>query len=395
MRESFASIDRNVYITPSPQAVATLMASHGSEACEKRWHWIDPRTLGGFARTGRALLGQSPGVKRPRSTSPLQEAVGIEAAYALRSRAAGERAAGMGKNLLMYIEQARGLTDLPRADYAERGRTVSLSRAAERGEPGAAEAREAARAFELAVGRVLELALALVPEQPATGRFRLPEPSPALATALAGCERAAVERVLPSLAGPPSVPVPIPSQEPTPMSETSTLPRGGAKRLIPASDAEILRAYAVTPRAPDLADLWGVREGTVYYHLCRLGLTKPYGKTKPSSTEAVPVPASPTQAPVAPHAPAPSQTNVVPFAAHPVVDANASTDSHAPAIVEEPVHSLPAPPRPGYPIHRGRLTVEDLALAVALARRAGLDAQDALEWVRADVAEATYANGRA
>lgn len=386
MRESFASIDRNVYITPSPQAVAKLMASHGSEACERRWYWIDPRTLGGLARTGRAVLGQPSGVKRARATTPLQEAVAMEAGFLLGSRAAGERAARMSANTLQYIEQERGITDMPRAAYDERRRRGELTRAADRGDPVAAAAIEATREFELAIGKVLTIALALVPEQPPTGRYRLPPPSPELAAALGECERAAVLKAFPTLAGPPFDPAPVPPQEPAPMTETANV---SPKRLAPIDDDQIRRDHAATPKAADLAAQWGVCEGTVYSHLRRLGLTKPRGgarapKPAPSPVEV----AAPVQAPA-------HQTNIVPFAAHPVADGVASTDSHAPALVEETVTSLPAPPLQGYPIFRGRLTVEDLALAVALARREGFSPQDAIEWVRADVAEAAYSSGRA
>jgi hypothetical protein len=363
-RQSFASIDRLVYVTPKPEVVARLIESHGLETAERRWHWLDRSTLSSMGRLGRALLGQSSGVKRPRSTTRLQEAVGIEAGYVLGSRAAGERAADMRPSSLTAIEHERGLVDMPRVDNAEKGRALSLKRAADRGEPGAAEAIQAARAFEKAVARVLELALALVPEQPATGRFCLPEPSPELAAALSGCERAAVERVFPGLAGP------VPLKEPAPMTETAA--NVSPKRLAPTDDAQIRGDHAATPKASDLAVQWGVSEGTVYYHLRRLGLTRPHGKAK---------------------APTPAQTNVVQFSpSHPVADGGPPTDSHAPDTSEAPVTSLPAVPRPGYPAFRGRLDVDGLALAVELARRTGLDPLDAISWVRADAASAAYSS---
>jgi hypothetical protein len=373
-RQSFASIDRLVYATPTPQAVARLVESHGLETAERRWHWLDRRTICGLGRMGRAILGKPSGASRQRATTPLQEAVAIEAAYILGSRAAGERAGGMGPSSLIYVEQLRGILDVPRADYAERGRVVALSRAAERGEPGAAEAIEAARAHELAVGQVLELALALVPEQPRVGRYRMPDPSPELAAALGECDPVAIERVFPGLSA-ARVAVPPPVEEPNPMSQTSTI--GGAERRVPDDD-QIRRDRAATPRAADLAERWGVGESAVYSHLRRLGLTRPRGGVKRAAASSQP------------------QTNVVPFAsAPPVVDGGASPDSHAPDMSEERVHSLPAVPRPGYPTFRGRLCAEDLVLAVELARRTGLDPLDAISWVRADAAEASYAAGRA
>ncbi|WP_279357300.1 hypothetical protein [Methylobacterium indicum] len=375
-RQSFASIDRLVYATPAPEVVARLIESHGLEVAEGRWHWLERRTICGLGRMGRAILGKPSGVKRPRASTPLQEGVAVEAAFVLGSRAAGERAAAMGPSSLLAIEQERGILNLPRADYAERGRIVARSRAAERGEPGAAEAIEATREFERQVGQVLTIALGLVPEQPPTGRYRLPELSPELAAALGECERAAVLKVFPGLAGPPFDPAPILPEETAPMTETAA--NVSPKRVVPSDDAEIRRAHAATPRAADLAAQWGVGESAVYARLRRLGLTRPRGGVKRAAPASQP------------------QTNVVPFAsAYPALDGGLAPDSHASDVSEEPVASLPAVPRPGYPIHRRRLDVEGLAIAVELARRTGLDPLDAISWVRADAASAAYAAGRA
>ncbi|TXM74168.1 hypothetical protein FV218_10190, partial [Methylobacterium sp. WL69] len=203
MRDTLGSIDRDVYKTPEPTAVAQLFASHGPEAAETRWQWIDPRTLGTLARTGRAQLGVEPVIRRACSTTPMQEAVGIEAGYILGGRTAGQRAAGIRTDGLTPIEHERGLTDMPKASGAERGRRVSLSVAARNGDAAAAAEMESIAEYELAVRLVLKLALGLVPEQPPLGRYVLPEASTDLAELLADHPRAAVVAVFPALAKPP------------------------------------------------------------------------------------------------------------------------------------------------------------------------------------------------
>jgi hypothetical protein len=373
MRDCLGSIDRNVYMTPEPTAVAQIYASHGAEAAETRWHWIDPRTLGTLARTGRALLGQGPVIRRARATTPMQEAVGIEAGYILGSRTAGQRAAWMRTDGLTPVEQERGLVDMPKISNAERGRRLSLSAAARNGDAAAASEVEAIADHELAVGRVLQLALGLVPEQPPLGRYVLPEASAHLAELLADHPRAAVLAVFPALADPPFA-TPVPVQPESPAMPTPTVAKGRERRV--PSDAEIRAAHAETPRAPDLAERWGVSVAAVYTHLRRLGLTRPaWGR----GLDAKPV------APVQP------ETNVVPFSAPvPPTDSRALTVEAAPAA-EAPIQVYSTPAR-GEPAFRGRLDVEALALAVELSRRTGLAPQAAISWVRADLAEAAIAS---
>lgn len=53
-------IARDVHMRPTSIAVARLVASHGSEAAEARWYWINPRTLGDWALRGRVELGWDP-----------------------------------------------------------------------------------------------------------------------------------------------------------------------------------------------------------------------------------------------------------------------------------------------------------------------------------------------
>ncbi|KQO49744.1 hypothetical protein [Methylobacterium sp. Leaf85] len=218
MRESFASINKLVYETPSPEKVAKIFATCGAEAAEERWHWIEPRTLGALARAGRAILsGTVSASSRVRTASPEQEAVAIEAGFALRSRAAGERAAGMGLNSLMCVEHERGILDMPRISPRDRGRNALDGHAANRGDADAAARIEARHAHERAVAGVLRVALAMVPDQPSTGRYRLPEPTDELAAALAGHDPAAIAIVFPGLVEAPVTPA---IEEPKPMTVT-------------------------------------------------------------------------------------------------------------------------------------------------------------------------------
>ncbi|UMY18787.1 hypothetical protein MMB17_05580 [Methylobacterium organophilum] len=375
MRDTLSSIDRNVYVTPDPVAVAKLFESHGAEAAESRWHWIEPRTLAGLARIGRSLQGQGPTTRRERSTTALEEAIAVEAAYALGSAAAGERAAGIRNNAILPVAQERGLVDVPRCSSEARGLAVSLTSRAGRGDLAAAARIEALRDHERAVADVLRIALGLVPEQPPRGRYVLPEPSAELADALGECQREAVIAVFPALAGAPFDPAPAaPEEEPAAMPETETTPdaRRGRERRVPG-DAEIRAAHAETPRAPELAVRWGVSTAAVYTHLRRLGLTRP--RRIEAVGEFLPE-APPSDLP---------QTNVVPFLAPVAAD---SRDE------DEGGLSLYCEPDPDGVAFRGRLDVEGLALAVELARRTGLAPQAAISWVRADLAEAALANGR-
>ena len=128
----------------------------------------------------------------------------------LGSGPAGERAAGVRTNASLSAFSQRGI-DPPILDYALRGRLSSLGLRARHGDPDAAAERDRRFAFERAVGDVLRKAFqhAGLDGQPATGRFRLPNPSPALAHALAGCDPEAVRTVFPDLGFPPALPASI------------------------------------------------------------------------------------------------------------------------------------------------------------------------------------------
>lgn len=80
-----------------------------------------------------------------------------------------------------------------------RGRATQDSKDAARGDQAAADRIAARRRHAEQVYAVCLAAVAMVPEQPPTGRPRLPEPSPELAAALAGFDRDAVAAVFPSL----------------------------------------------------------------------------------------------------------------------------------------------------------------------------------------------------
>ena len=161
-------------------------------------------------------------------------------------------------------------------------------------------------------------------------------------------------------------------------------------RAVP-SDAQIRREHAETPAAGDLAQRWGVTTSCVYQHLRRLNLRAPaVARPDAAPAAAAPVAVEPKATVDAPVAPAPmpaapvSATNVVAF--------------EAPWIVSEAGDPEPAPQRvviharPPEPVARaaprtvGRLGVEDLALAYGLACRAGNPPEEAIRFVRADVA---------
>ncbi|MEG9525125.1 MAG: hypothetical protein MIL41_05040 [Hyphomicrobiales bacterium] len=59
-----------LHITPAPEAVAGLIASHGVDVAQARWSWIGTRTLAALARVGRVRLGweAAPNNGRTRST---------------------------------------------------------------------------------------------------------------------------------------------------------------------------------------------------------------------------------------------------------------------------------------------------------------------------------------
>ncbi|MFV4681418.1 hypothetical protein ACNJU6_20980, partial [Mycobacterium tuberculosis] len=91
------------------------------------------------------------------------------------SSAAGERAGGLSSSSLHGAFTGRGL-DWPRQSSADRSVTSRDVAKASKGDAAAAARIEARRAHERAVFAVVKAALALVPEQPPTGRPVLPEP---------------------------------------------------------------------------------------------------------------------------------------------------------------------------------------------------------------------------
>ncbi len=194
-------IARDVHMRPTSIAVARLVASHGSEAAEARWYWINPRTLGDWALRGRVELGWDPlpqtGARRRAFPEDVENAA-VEAAFALGSGAAGEAAAGMAPSSLQRAFFARALT-WPRSSTATRSRNTRDGYLANRGDAEARARVDARLAHGRAVYEVCRAALALVPDQPPSGRPRLPEPGPALAAALATFPPAAVAAVFPSL----------------------------------------------------------------------------------------------------------------------------------------------------------------------------------------------------
>ncbi|UYW28299.1 hypothetical protein OKC48_07230 [Methylorubrum extorquens] len=369
-RQSFASIDRDVYMTPEPEAVARLVDQYGAEAAEERWHWIDARSLGNLARAGRARLGMrslNPG--RTRSSDAAQEAAAVEVAFLVGSQRAGERAAGMNLNGLLGVLNERGITDMPKLRGAARAENSRDGHLASRGDAEAAARIEARLEHERDLYAVMRAALALVPEQPATGRYVLPENSPALAAALAGHPPDAVDRAFPGLlpragegpvdaeweaAAPPAESPAIPAQE----SVMNLAPRA---RSVP-SDAAIRAHHAETPKAADLAARWGVSTACVYQHLRRLGL----GRAAEAPVPALPAPA-----------PAPEGTNVVAFTPAPHVEPASVPATVAPRAAVQWDVAFP-----------NRLGLDDLVLAVALSQRAGLGADEAIRFVRADAAAA-------
>lgn len=195
-----SDIDRHVHMTPAPEAVARLMATHGPAAAHGRWYWIAARTLDGMALRGglNTAAPDRPRIRRRRGTPLDVELAAVEAAFALGSARAAEDAAGMGKSALQPALNIRGLP-WPGVSSAVRGRNTRDGQLADQGDAAARARIEARLAFNRAVFEVCRAALALVPEQPETGRRRLPEPGPALAAALADFPPAAVEAVFPSL----------------------------------------------------------------------------------------------------------------------------------------------------------------------------------------------------
>lgn len=369
-------VDQAAYMRPKPEAVARLVASHGMEAAATRWHWMDERTLGAITRTGRAVLGEAPAARRARSYTDEDVAVTVEASYVLGSTTRGERASGIYHNGGRACFEERGL-DHVRVSVEERGLAARIGHAANRGDAEASAQRDAQLAHEIAVGRVLRAALRLVPEQPATGRYVLPPVGDALRAALAGEDPTAVAVVFPGLdltVAPESPPVaPAPEAAPvTLLSPTSEIvlpaaPEASAPQPTEGSAAPVRKARA-RGRMPNaetlqrdhasgesalvLAIRYGVTANAVYQAWQRLGLPAG-GRLRKRKAFSQPIPQA--QAPVS--------------AAAPAADGG-----------KELVVYVDPPP--------GRLPLTDLALAVTLARDTGLSRDEAIAWIRADIAAA-------
>lgn len=361
-------VDHAAYMRPKPEAVARLVASHGLEAAASRWHWMDERTLCSIARSGRAALGEAPVKRRTRSFTDEDTAVVIEASYVLGSTTRGERAAGLYHNGGRGCFEERGL-DYVRVSSEERGRSARIGHAANRGDAAAAAERDAMHAYELAVGRVLRAAFRLVPTQPETGRYVLPPLDDALRIALAGEDPTAIAAVFPDLGLPPAVPIESPAAEPeaetvsetvlatetVQPSEDGELEPAGApvrkvsrgRRRLPDDEA-IRRDHAEGAPASELARYYGITVNGLYQAWRRLGLPAGGRARKPKRRDPLPIP------------------QALP------VD-----------VGTELVVYTELPP--------GRLPLVDLALAVTLARDTGLSRDEAIAWVRADIA----ASGRA
>jgi hypothetical protein len=192
------TIDAHLYARPDPVVVAMILATKGQDAAQERWHWCEPRTLATLARIGRARTGMAPKGSRVR-TSALsgREAIAVEAAAVLDSLTAVDTALGVPVNSTRVAFQARGLP-IPR-NGTTRSVEGQLGRRIRRGDETAAVEREARRAHARAVCDVVADALALVPEQPRAGRYRLPPADDALRAVLAGMPAAAVRAVFPAL----------------------------------------------------------------------------------------------------------------------------------------------------------------------------------------------------
>lgn len=349
MRAHEYSVDRQVYMKPTPEAVAKLVADKGIEACEERWHWMGSRDLNTLATIGRARLtgeGPKPG-GRVSSLSDMDRAVAVEASFVLDSGARGARAAGLSHNAERGCFDLRGL-DYVRSSYQERGRVTAMGAAANNGDPAAIAQRDARLAFELSVGSVLRKALALVLHQPVTGRYRLPERDAALMEVLAGEDPVAIDAVFPPPATEPvAEPEPSPDieiQEPVMLMKTPTFSR---KRKVP-DDVVLVADHATGRSMTDLAGHYGVSAPALYNHWRRLGL----GTTQVQ---------------------------------HPTESEPAPDQDVAEEVLE--IAQLPAPFQHDEHPARGtssRLDLDDLRLAVDLSRLCGLAAAEALAWVRLD-----------
>jgi hypothetical protein len=382
MARQSETIDAHVYRQPTPAQVAALIDSHGLDAATTRWHYVGERTLSSMARTHRRSQGVGVPYTKRRSYTEVEAAVLVEAAAIFGSATSGERAAGVCDSASITAHQARGLT-APRISSAARGALASLGRRANHGDAAAVAERDAIHAHERAVGAVLRAALALVPEQPGTGRYRLPPVDDALRAALADLDPAAIAAVFPDLVLPPPAAIEEPAvaetvpPAPQPAVETVSGPAPLPHRRVP-SDSAIRGDHAGGGSLVAIAAAYGVQPTSLYTHWARLGLSgrgrlagyetsvQRAARIAQEAAASPSEPAMPTREPVAPVPPA----------------------APSPAPRQVPVFVAP------------RLGLDDLALAVALAQRTGLPTGAALRWVREDLAmaraeEVLEANARA
>lgn len=340
MSDGVYSIDAAIHASPSPALVAQVVDSHGAEAAQERWHWLGERTISTLAQRGRAQKGDvSPRRTGGRglSCSELDAGAAIESGYVLDSAQRGIRAAGVSVGA-QGLYSRRGLTP-PTISSTERGIATSLGARARRGDAEAAAEWEARLSFERAVGAVVRRALALVPEQPPAGRYVLPPVNAALAEALRDEDPAAVTLVFPGLAELE----PAPSEPEPPVAEPPSIPETRKMRRqsrVPTDDV-LLAERAQGRSVEQMAYDWETKPATIRAALRRID-------------EAA--------------------------------QAEAPPPEPLPAPRPEPAHRLAAVPVPVPP--SGRLSANDLAIAVALAQRAQITPDEAVAYVRADVSQA-------
>jgi hypothetical protein len=370
-REHRASPRPRVYVRPTPAQVAQLVDSRGADAASARWHWMGDRTLNALARQGRAALGLAPKVKyaRRRSYTDEQAAIDVEAAFVLGSLGRAERAAGMRHNTAKSAFETRGLA-WRTISPEDRGVATAIGRGASDGDATAIAALEARRAFEDAVASVRRRALALVAEQPETGRYQLPQQDAALAEVLRDEDPAAISAVFPDLRllsseppGPEPDVIQTPSAEIVPAVEAASPTSRG--RL---PDVETLRAlHAEGLSCGTVAGRYGVTATAVHSRWSRLGLDT---RGRCGGMPKAPAPQVDAGGGAAAPAPPPSET---------AATAGPSPRRWQPGTDYADVVVVPG--RPGE-----RLAVEDLAVAVDLMRLRPLSPEAAVALVRADVA---------
>lgn len=350
------SIDSDIHKWPEPAAVARLMDSHSLEACAARWHSIGERTLINMAQRARAAVGVT-GQARTRSYSDEDAAVCVEAAFILGSASQGQRAGGLVTGSQGLFNR-RGLT-MPSISDEERGVVSVLGRRAKAGDAAAIAELERRHDFDRAIGAVLRAALALVPAQPTTGRYRLPPQDARLAEALRDHDPAAVALAFPELTILPSEPEQdvnhaTPTEAAPAVEAASPAPRG---RLPDVGTLRSLHAEGLS--CADVAGRYGVTAMAVHARWSRLGLDTRgrCGRIPPRASTAAPPPSEVVAEPEQAHRPWQPGTD------------------YAEVIV--------VPGRPGE-----RLSVKDLAVAFDLMRLRSLTPEQAVALVRADVAAA-------